>query len=150
MGSWVTYSFQRRSADRAERVRGRELLRQEQLAAFSAFIGVLMEYRKNLYLRWRLKDEEAPEEQLAREREETYRLRAEAEHALARLRLLCDDAALMRSASEALKAPSSLRHAADRADLVARRDEVERAHDEFVEAAASFLYGAGGAPPSSP
>ncbi|MDT0456440.1 hypothetical protein RM550_11950 [Streptomyces sp. DSM 41527] len=94
MGSWVTYSFQRRSADRADRVRGQELLRREQLVAFSAFIGILMEYRKNLYLRWRLRDEAAPEEQRVRERDETYRLRAEAAHTLARLHLVCDDAAL--------------------------------------------------------
>ncbi|MEU9122828.1 hypothetical protein AB0C96_23690 [Streptomyces sp. NPDC048506] len=138
-GSWVTYSFQRRSAERAERVRGQELLRQERIAACSAFIGILMEYRKNLYFRWRLKDEAAPEEQRMRERDETYRLRAEAEHVLARVRLVTDDAALMRLASEALRVPSSLRHAVDRADLVGRRDEVERVHDEFVEAVALFV-----------
>ncbi|ARF53692.1 hypothetical protein [Streptomyces gilvosporeus] len=141
MGAWVTYSFQLRSAERADQVRGQELLRQEQLDTFSAFIGILMAYRKNLYFRWRLQNEEAPGEQRSGERDETYRLRAEAEHALARLRLICDDTALVRSASEALKAPSSLRHAEDLADLVARRDEVERVHDEFVEAAASFFRG---------
>ncbi|MFL4491515.1 hypothetical protein ACJ6WD_09675 [Streptomyces sp. VTCC 41912] len=142
LGAWVSYSFQRRSVERADRVQGRERLRQEQLAACSAFIGILMEYRKNLYFRWRLKDEDAPAEQQSRERDETYRLRAQAEHALARLRLVVDDAALMRLASDTLRAPSSLRHAEDRADLVARRDEVERLHDEFVEAAAFFFRGA--------
>ncbi|GFE20378.1 hypothetical protein Sliba_08310 [Streptomyces nigrescens] len=139
MGAWVTYSFQRRAVERADRLHTQERLRQEQLTAYSAFIGILMEYRKNLYFRWRLKEEEAPEEQRAQERAETYRLRSEAEHALARARLVTGDVVLMRLASRALSAPSSLRHAVDRADLVARRGEVERVHDEFVEAVARFI-----------
>lgn len=143
MGAWVTYSFQRRAAEQAEQAQNRERLRQEQLAALSGFIGILMEYRKNLYFRWRLKEEEAPEEQRAQERAETYRLRSEAEHALARARLVTDDVALMRLASQALRAPSSLRHAVDRDDLIARKDEVERVHDEFVEAVARFVHGVG-------
>ncbi|WP_141580497.1 hypothetical protein [Actinomadura sp. WMMA1423] len=139
LGSCITHMFQQRTSARTDRVNHQEQRRQEKLAACSAFIGVLMEYRRNLYFRWRLKQDQAPDEQQAQERAESYQLRSAAEQAMVRMHLICQDAALISLAEQALSAPGLLRHAVDITDLVARRDEVERIHKEFIEAVTRTL-----------
>ncbi|GLY88170.1 hypothetical protein Airi02_060990 [Actinoallomurus iriomotensis] len=139
LGSCITHVFQQRSAARADRVNHQDQRRQEQLSASSAFIGALMEYRRNLYFRWRLKQNQAPTEQQARERADSYRLRSAAEQTMVRMHLVTQDATLIGLAERALNAPDLLRHAVDITDLVARRDEVERIHNEFINVVARRL-----------
>lgn len=139
LGSCITYMFQQRTAARTDRVNHREQRRQEQLSACSAFIGALMEYRRNLYFRWRLEHEQAPAEQQTKERADSYRLRSAAEQAMVRMHLVTQDAMLISLAVRALDAPDLLRHAVDITDLVARRDEVERIHNDFVDAVSQTL-----------
>jgi hypothetical protein len=139
LGSCITHMFQQRNAARADRINHRDQRRQEQLSACSAFIGALMEYRRNLYFRWRLKKDQAPAEQQVQERADSYRLRSAAEQAMVRMHLVTQDAALIGLAKRALNAPDLLRHAVDITDLVARRDEVERMHNEFISAVARKL-----------
>jgi hypothetical protein len=139
MGSCITHVFQRRSAARTDSANHQEQRRQEQLSACSAFMGALMEYRRCLYFRWRLKEDRAPEEQQAQERADSYRLHSAAEQALVRMHLVTKDAELVSLAEQALNAPDLLRHAVDITDLVTRRDEVERIHNDFVDAVARTL-----------
>lgn len=139
MGSCITHVFQQRAAARTDRADRQEQRRQEQLTACSAFVGALMEYRRSLYFRWRLKQDRAPAEQQAQERADSYRLRSVAEQTLVRMHLVTKDAELISMAEQALNAPNLLRHAADMTDLVARRDEVERMHNDFINAVARAL-----------
>ncbi|MGI5224027.1 hypothetical protein [Actinoallomurus sp. CA-142502] len=139
MGSCITHAFQQRAAARTDFANHREQRRQEQLSACSVFIGALMEYRRSLYFRWRLKEDRAPEEQQTQERADSYRLRSAAERALVRMQLVTKDADLVNLAEQALNAPDLLRHAVDITDLVARRDEVERMHNDFIDAVARAL-----------
>jgi hypothetical protein len=72
-------------------------------------------------------------------RGESYRLRAAAWHAFFRLKLLCDDAELMRLAGVALELAAALPRAVSKKELTAQGEQARDALDAFVDAAAARL-----------
>jgi hypothetical protein len=72
-------------------------------------------------------------------RDESYRLRAAAWQAFFRLKLLCDDAELLRLADAALEATAVIPRAVSEEELSAQGERARGAVDSFVEAAATAL-----------
>ncbi|MFM9446116.1 hypothetical protein [Streptomyces acidiscabies] len=139
LGAGLTHRFQVRAAERAERFTRDERLRQERMAAYSAYAGALVTYRRVLLDRWfRLHEDNEPEES-RRARLEGYALRTTVQEALFRVQMLTSDEALVARAREALELIDQLHRAPDRADLETRRDITRAAVTAFVTEAGRTL-----------
>ncbi|WKX73673.1 hypothetical protein [Streptomyces sp. XD-27] len=139
LGSAATHAFQQQTARRGERLTREERLRQERLAAYTAFSRALTEYRRSLYVRFNVEHERAAEDRQDTARWDTYTYRSAAEQALVHIRLLPDDAALVELAQHALTSAHELRQAADQSGMSARRERAKVAHDAFLAAAADRM-----------
>ncbi|MEX3107666.1 hypothetical protein ACSCBZ_44110 [Streptomyces niveiscabiei] len=139
LGAGLTHRFQVRAAERAERFTREERLRQERMAAYSAYAGALVTYRRVLLNRWfRLHEDDEPEE-AHRARLEGYAQRTTVQEALFRVQMLTPDEALVARAREALELTDQLHRAPDRAELERRRDITRAAVTAFVTEAGRTL-----------
>ncbi|HEX9518840.1 MAG TPA: hypothetical protein VF940_22000 [Streptosporangiaceae bacterium] len=137
-GSFSTYLFQSRTAERAEAFARDERLRQEQLTACSAYAGSLTELKRGLISLWFHRDDPAgPAWQAARI--EGDRLGASAEAARFRVQLVSGDSRVMMMADSAFAALGAIRTAPDRNALIEVEERFEGAVGEFVAAAAAQL-----------
>ncbi|MHC5907004.1 hypothetical protein ACVNF4_24350 [Streptomyces sp. S6] len=119
LGAGVTHRFQLRAAERTERFTREERLRQERMAAYAAYAGALVNYRRVVLDRWfRLHADNLPEES-HRARLEGYTLRT--------------------TAQETLELIDQLHKAPDRVELDARRDVTRAAVTAFVTEAGRTL-----------
>jgi hypothetical protein len=141
-GSVVTYIFQRRAAERSERFARDGWLLQQRMDAYSTFSEVVMDFRGAQYNRWyRLRDDPDGEggAQFTVARNESYRLRAAANHAMFRVQLLAHDVRFMRLASEAVRLAAEMPKCQDRDELEARGEQARVALEAFVAAAAEVI-----------
>lgn len=142
LGSFSTYLFQSRTAERAEAFARDERLRQEQLIACSAYAASLTDLKRGLISLWFHREEEG-EPAWKKVRTEADQLSASAEAVRFRLELVSGDSQLMELAGFARKALHPIRTASDRAELVEIEKQFDGAVKEFVVAAGARLRAAG-------
>ncbi|MFJ1756171.1 hypothetical protein [Kitasatospora sp. NPDC088134] len=139
LGSTVTHVFQQRSARRTERAGQEERLRQERLAAYGAYAGLLVEFRQAVFHHWTClhEGEDAADETAIRRR--SFELRSATQHALFQVLLSTGSPAVAAAAEEAFTAIGKVDRAVDRPDLIARRDATRDLVDAFVATARAHL-----------
>jgi hypothetical protein len=142
LGSFSTYLFQSRTAERAEAFARDERLRQEQLIACSAYAASLTDLKRGLISLWFLREEEG-EPAWQEARTEADQLSASAEAAQFRLELVSGDSQLMTLAGSARTALHPIRTASDRTQLVEIEKQFDGAVKEFVVTAGARLRAAG-------
>ncbi|HEY3631010.1 MAG TPA: hypothetical protein VGL21_08935 [Jatrophihabitantaceae bacterium] len=139
LGALVTYLFQQRAADRAERFASAERRRDERRDSYAAFAGACAHYRRSEMDRWHRSAEDPESEKHSVAKEESYRLRSDATEALFRVQLVTKDAELCRAASDALQLVGQIHDATDAADCSERVRVARAAIDRFVHAASDSL-----------
>jgi hypothetical protein len=138
LGSLSTYVFQQRIAARAKVEAREERLRQERVAAYSAYATAITELKRGAIAAWfQRADLEGPAFRAAIA--ESDRLGAVAEAARFRLRLLDQDADLSALADAAFGQISTFKEAADRTELRGCEAAFEAAVGDFIAAAAARL-----------
>ena len=142
LGSFSTYLFQSRTAERAELFARDERLRQEQLIACSAYAASLTDLKRGLITLWfQRKQEGDPVWKEARTQAD--QLGASAEAARFRVQLVSGDSQLMMLADSAFAALGAIRTASDRTEVVEVEKQFEGAVKEFVIAAGARLRAVG-------
>jgi hypothetical protein len=138
LGSFSTYLFQTRTAERAEAFARDERLRQEQLTACSAYAGSLSELKQGLIRIWFHRED--PSGSAWKEaRVEGDRLGAAAEAARFRVQLVSGDSQLIGLADSAFSALGAIRTAPDIDELREIEKKFENAVKKFIAAAGARL-----------
>ncbi|MFI5881952.1 hypothetical protein [Streptomyces sp. NPDC051554] len=132
LGSFATFLFQRRTADRAEAFMWRRLTREERLTAYSGFAEAVVAYRRAQYdpFHRRLEAQDSPE--LASVKAESFHRRMVAQQALFRVQLVTEDPGLVRLAEGALEATRMMDEATDRSSLESSVGQALQALSDFV------------------
>ncbi|MCX3062993.1 hypothetical protein [Streptomyces beihaiensis] len=136
LGSVVTYWFQGRAAVQAAELARAEQLRQERIAAYSAFGGMLFDFRRSQNDRWFRARESPGSAEAEASRFASYEARIAARQALVRVQLVCADPRLRGLAERAFEWTNCLHEATDAADRERRAQRSKDALAAFVEAAA--------------
>lgn len=139
LGSVITYRFQRRAAADAARTARDGWLLQQRTDAYADFSGVLMEFRAAQYDRWHRLQEDPEGEEYIAARDESHRLRAAANHAMFRVRLLAHDDRVAALAAEAVERAADIHKSPDEEALEARGKEARAALEAFVAQAADLF-----------
>jgi hypothetical protein len=136
LGSATTYMFQRFTAGRAEEFARDERLRQERLAAYSAFAGAITALRQKVIDLWFSQhgDHREPKD-VAALQAEADRLGAAADHARFRVQLVAEDSGLVTCAEDAFKPITAIGRAADLSELKEHEDRCQEMISAFIEAA---------------
>jgi hypothetical protein len=139
LGAVTTYAFQRRASESATRSSRADRLREERLAAYSAFAEAVTDYRSSQYRRWELMqlDPASPESTAATL--ESHRLRGVTRQIRWRMQLLTDDQELVRLADAAVIEARDVGSADDVADRKRRHDLTGVAVERFVLHAATHM-----------
>lgn len=139
LGSFTTYLFQSRAAQRAQALERDERGRREQADACAAFAAALSVLKRGLVTLW-FRRREDPHGDAARDaRAEGDRLGAAAETARFRVQLVCGDAELMDLADAAFTAAGAISGSPGRSELRAAEDQFEAAVKSFIGVAAARL-----------
>jgi hypothetical protein len=120
LGSVLTYLFQARGTRQVQEFARDQQVRQEQLAVYSEFAGVVTDFRRSENDRWHREQEDPQGELFILARDESYQLRAKATAAMWRVQLVGGDAQLRELAERALNATTEIHYAADEEDRMAR------------------------------
>ena len=139
LGSAVTYLFQQRVAQRSEAFSQSERLRQERLAAYSAFAEAIMMYRQSQYKRGEQRLQDPAGASYPAAKAESFRLRALAWNALYRLHLLAHDPALIRSAENIMEHAADLHRAESTEALKERGTQVRQLLESFMATASAQI-----------
>ncbi|GAB2894362.1 hypothetical protein [Streptomyces mayteni] len=139
LGSGLTLTFQRRTADRTHAFTRDERLRQERLDAYATYAGALVNYRRSLIHLWYCLHEQPPPEDPEAVRPRTYDLRSEAQEALFRVQMLTADETLSRTAADILDAVTELSRTDSRPDLDTLRRQTRDAISDLVHKAKHHL-----------
>ena len=139
LGSFTTYLFQSRTAERAQSFERDERLRYEQLNACSAFASALTELKRGLITLWFRRGEDAQGADYLAARIEGDRLGASAEAAQFRVQLVLGDPELVMLADAAFTAVGAISSSPDRNELRERENHFEAAVTAFIRAAAERL-----------
>ncbi|MGW1211495.1 hypothetical protein ACWD5F_17885 [Streptomyces sp. NPDC002499] len=139
LGALTTHAIQRRAAEFATRSFRADRLREERLAAYSAFAEAVTDYRSSQYRRWELVqlDPSSPESTAATL--ESHRLRGVTRQIRWRMQLLTDDQELVRFADAAVIEARAVGSADDVADRKRRHDLTGVALERFVLHAAAHV-----------
>ncbi len=125
LGSVLTYLFQARNARQAQEFARDQQFRQERLAAYSEFAGIVADFRRSQYDRWHREQEDPQGAPFISARDESYQLRGKATAAMHRVQIIGGDTALSQLAERALDATTEIHMATDEDDR-ARRGEKAR------------------------
>lgn len=138
-GSALTFLFTQLSARRAERVARAERLRQERIAAYTAFAGALADLRRAVISLWfaRQREPDGPDTRTAQT--EADQRGAEADRARFAVRLLTDDQDVHRLADAAFDPIDAIGTAGDRAELRVHEDRSQAVLTEFIQAGGAQL-----------
>lgn len=137
LGSVLTYVFQARNARQAQEFARAQRLRQERLAAFSEFAGIVTDFRGSEYDRWHREQENPQGAPFISARDESYQLRSKAMAAMCRVELIGDDTTLSQLAERALNAAAEIHKATDEDDTARRGEKSRLALEDFLMAATS-------------
>jgi hypothetical protein len=148
LGSFTTYFFQGRTAERAQSFERDERLRYEQVNACSAFASAMTELKRGLITLWFYHRRDAAGVDYLAARIECDRLGASAEAARFRVQLVSGAPEVMMLADVAFTAAGALSGSADRDELRDREDRFEAAVTMFIHAASGRLRMT--VPPSAP
>lgn len=135
-GATATYVFQRRITDHNEVIARAERMRQERLAACSAFAAAVMELRRVQYDLWHRRHEHSQQVDSGDVRDDSYRLRSTAWSAYYRFRITTTDAQLTTLGWSAVDQTAQVARATDEADLRSRGERARELLEEFVVTAA--------------
>lgn len=136
LGAAVTYFFQKQNAERAADRAREQARRSERLAACEAFAGAMVDYRRGEYDRVYQQLGTDPRNDVYRATlDEYYRLRSAAQHALLRIRLICDETAVIRAAEDAFEATARIHDASSGDDVRAAGECARSSLDRFIQAA---------------
>lgn len=135
-GSGLTYLFGWFTARRAERVGRAERLRQDRVAAFTSFAGAITDLRQAVITLWfaRQAGRDAGAEQT-----EADKRGATAAHARFTVRLLVDDAEVLRLADNAADSITAIGAAADLPELKTHEDRNQEHLNEFIQVAGRYV-----------
>ncbi|MFD0857059.1 hypothetical protein ACFQ07_32925 [Actinomadura adrarensis] len=139
LGALLTFLFQRRNADRTERLTRERERREERLAAFGAFAGAVVDFRRAEYDRVHRRLDEPDSAAHDEARTESYRVRAVAHQEFFRVRLLCGDAELAQLAARALELTESIHDAETKEQVGESGERAKQALDEFIDAASGVV-----------
>jgi hypothetical protein len=148
LGSFTTYLFQSRTAERAQSFERDERLRYEQVNACSAFASAITELKRGLITLWFYHQRDAAGADYLAARIECDRLGASAEAARFRVQLVSGDPEVEMLADAAFTAVGALSGSPDRSELREREDRFEAAVMMFIHAASGRLRAT--APASAP
>jgi hypothetical protein len=138
-GSALTYLFARLTARRAEKAAREERLRQERIAAYAAFAGAMTALRQKMISLWLVRDLDEDLAEIRAAYTEADQCGAAADHARFQVRLLTEDAELLRLADAAFGPIAAIGKAADRAELADHETRSQEVLTAFVEAAGRQL-----------
>jgi len=142
LGSVLTYLFQVRNTRQIQEFAREQQFRQERLAAYSEFAGVVTDFRRSENDRWHREQEDPQGELFISARDESYQLRAKATAAMCRVQLLQlvgGDATLSQLAQNALDAATKIHEAIDEEDRAARGGKARLAVQDFLMAASGLV-----------
>ncbi|MEV6011966.1 hypothetical protein AB0M29_34780 [Streptomyces sp. NPDC051976] len=139
LGSVITHGFQRVRDRRGELFARSEALRQERMAAYSAFASAVEDYRRGQADRWYRKLEDPDGGTFFAARDETHRLRTVARQSLYRVKLLTDDAEVVLAAERAYWCTWDVSNARDQSDRDARDAQARGAIESFVSGASPLV-----------
>jgi hypothetical protein len=139
LGATATYIFQRIDADRKDRSLRSEKFRQERLAVYTEFAGAVTDLRLAAYDRWHRYQEDPNSPAFAAARDEYWKLYGVARNVQLKLRLLTDDADLVRLVHEAVERASEIKDADTEPERQHRGEQAKQALDDFLSAASSRL-----------
>ena len=148
LGSFTTYLFQSRTAERAQSFERDERLRYEQANACSAFASAMTELKRGLITLWFHRRRDAAGDDYLATRIECDRLGATAEAARFRVQLILGDPEAGMLADAAFTAVAALSSSPDQSELREREHRFEAAVTIFIHAASERLRMT--APPSVP
>ena len=148
LGSFTTYLFQSRTAERAQSFERDERLRYEQVNACSAFASAMTELKRGLITLWFHHQRDAAGADYLAARIECDRLGASAEAARFRVQLVWGDPEVGMLADAAFTAVGALSSSPDRNELRERENHFEAAVTMFIHAASGRLRAT--APASAP
>ncbi|MFF5936191.1 hypothetical protein [Streptomyces sp. NPDC012508] len=136
LGVIATHWFQSRAAERTAVLARDEQLRQERIAAYSAFAGAVVDYRRSQNDRWFRALQDPDSEQAEASRYASYRQRTATRQALFRVQLVCDDADTRQLAEAAFEMTNCMHEATGEEDRANRSQEAKATLDRFIAAAA--------------
>ena len=139
LGAMMTHVFQRLNTERAERLARERHLRDERLAAYGAFAGAVVDYRRGQYDRAHRRLDGSASSEYREARAESFRLRSAAQQALFRVRLVTSDTEIIRCATDALKHTEVIHDAESKEEIRELGDRAKRATDEFISRASARL-----------
>jgi hypothetical protein len=139
LGSFTTYLFQARTAERAQSFERDERLRYEQVNACSAFAAAMTGLKRGLVTLWFCHRRDPAGAEYLAARVECDGLGASAEAARFRVQLVSGDPEVMTLADAAFTAVGALSSSADRNELRDREDRFEAAVTMFIHAASRRL-----------
>jgi hypothetical protein len=139
LGAVLTYFFQVRNARQAQEFTRDQQFRQERLAAYSEFAGIVTDLRRSENDRWHREQEDPQGAPFISARDESYQLRARATAAMCRVQLAGADATLSQLAERALNATTEVHTANDEDDRARRGEKARVALQDFLAAAASHV-----------
>ena len=139
LGSFTTYIFQSRTAERAQSFERDERLRYEQVKDCSAFASAMTELKRGLITLWFYHQRDAAGADYLASRIECDRLGASAEAARFRVKLVSGDPEVEMLADAAFSAVGALSSSPDRDELRERENHFEAAVTTFIHAAARQL-----------
>ena len=135
LGSFTTYLFQSRTAERAQAFERSERVRYEQVNACSAFASAMTELKRGLITLWFYHQRDAAGADYAASRIECDRLGASAEAARFRVQLVSGDPEVEMLANAVFTAVGALSSSSDRDELRERENHFEAAVTTFIHAA---------------
>ncbi|MEU9864131.1 hypothetical protein AB0D99_24975 [Streptomyces sp. NPDC047971] len=136
LGVVATHWFQGRAAERTAVLARDEQLRQERIAAYSAFAGAVVDYRRSQNDRWFRAAQDPSSEEAEESRYASYHQRTATRQALFRVQLVCDDAATRQLAESAFDMTNCMHEANGEEDRARRSQRAKETLDEFIAAAA--------------
>ncbi|MFD7323570.1 hypothetical protein ACFV9D_21145 [Streptomyces sp. NPDC059875] len=136
LGVVATHWFQGRAAERTAALARNEQLRQERIAAYSAFAGAVVDYRRSQNDRWFRAAQDPDSEEAEESRYASYRQRTATRQALFRVQLVCDDPATRQLAESAFEMTNCMHESTDEEDRALRSGRAKEILDQFIAAAA--------------
>ncbi|MFB7373136.1 hypothetical protein ACFC0D_25185 [Streptomyces sp. NPDC056222] len=136
LGVVATHWFQGRATERTAILARTEQLRQERIAAYSAFAGAIVDYRRSQNDRWFRAAQDAGSEEAEESRYASYRQRTATRQALFRVQLVCDDADTRQLAESAFEMTNCMHEATGEEDRAHRSHRAKEILDQFIAAAA--------------
>lgn len=141
LGSGMTFYFQRKFIERSESFTVRQQLRAERMTIYSDFGGALSEARRGQYDWWNRRQENSESHACAAARDEAYRLRGLAAHALFRVQMVAGNAAMIAAARSAYEQTAEIHYAEAEEELRGLGEKAKESLEKFLVLAAFDVQG---------